>query len=127
MWICPACAAEVDTEWDICWNCTRPREGAVTQALRDEPFVLPSEACSRCGSLKRIPDAYMSASPMGGIAPMYIAWNTQPHALVWKAPIMSPLRAQVCGGCGYIEWYARDPELLWEAYRQRDARTESED
>ena len=25
-WICPACGEPVETDFDLCWNCTRPRD-----------------------------------------------------------------------------------------------------
>ena len=42
----------------------------------------------------------------------------KPHARLIKGGVRVPLKAQVCGTCGYTELYAKDPARLLEAHEQ---------
>ena len=42
----------------------------------------------------------------------------KPQARLFKGGVRVPLKAQVCGTCGYTELYAKDPTRLLEAHEQ---------
>lgn len=48
-----------------------------------------------------------------------VAVDENPDAWVFKSRNYSETRAEVCGHCGYIQFFALDPALLWTAYQNR--------
>lgn len=48
-----------------------------------------------------------------------VATDEKPEAWLFKSRSFSETRAQVCGSCGYIQFFATDPGLLWQAYQNR--------
>jgi hypothetical protein len=37
MWICQDCGADVQADWDTCWNCTQTRDDVPAAAFVAEP------------------------------------------------------------------------------------------
>lgn len=73
--------------------------------------------CLRCGSSHIIPDAEINDS---NGSTLKVTVHRRPDASVFKKPVQSKTRFQVCGVCGNVELYVEDPEGLWEAYLDRD-------
>ncbi len=73
--------------------------------------------CLRCGSSSIIPDAEIIDSSGG---PLKVNVQRKPDASVFKGRVYSLTRFQVCGVCGNVEMYVKEPETLWEAYLDRD-------
>ena len=76
--------------------------------------------CLRCGSSAVVPDARLTDRDGSGHQTSEVEVTRRPEAWIFKEQERSPLRAQVCGVCGHVELFARDPEALWEAYRDRE-------
>lgn len=129
MWICPHCGADVQADWAVCWNCTRPREG-VQPAELPEPAGIPSspagryEQCPRCQSSRGIPYAEVVDTRAPSAVAIYVPMH--PNALLLRGGTRSKLRAWVCGSCGYTELYADDPQSLWEIYRRSQENDQSD-
>lgn len=70
-----------------------------------------SGKCPKCSSKKIIPDAM----PIGGeLNGLFVSIFKKPNAAVFKKRRMSALAASVCGGCGYVEFYAKNLHFLFE-------------
>lgn len=44
--------------------------------------------------------------------------DTKPSAIFFKGRCYGPMRASICGSCGYTEFYATNPEELYDAYQE---------
>jgi predicted nucleic-acid-binding Zn-ribbon protein len=69
--------------------------------------------CPKCGSGESIPDVQVIDHghlnmPMALCATVY----RDPDATFFKSPASHRFRAQVCGGCGYTEFYVDKPASL---------------
>ncbi len=80
---------------------------------------MPNEQkrCPKCGSSEWIPDLTLESKGAVGIGDVVAQVECHPHALLFKGLIRSPLKATVCGNCGFTELYANDPHDLLAAYR----------
>lgn len=79
-----------------------------------------SEACAKCNSPKLIRDALaLDRDDYNAEGEMNVAVDEKPAALIFKQRIRSSVSAVVCGDCGYIEFYADDPDRLYRADRNR--------
>lgn len=120
MWICQACGADVQDDWDVCWRCTQPRDGApppTTGPLIQEADM-QREVCPKCHSSMVIPDVQVGAFQAGNLHHLWLSIPENPDALIFKNLAYSALRAWVCGRCGYSELYTTQPDLLWDAYQR---------
>lgn len=43
--------------------------------------------------------------------------DAQPSAMVFKQAARSAIHASVCSSCGYVEFYADDPQTLYDAFQ----------
>lgn len=48
-----------------------------------------------------------------------VAVDEYPDALMFKQRIYSAVDADVCGECGFIQFYAKSPKILWTAYQNQ--------
>ena len=77
------------------------------------------DLCPRCGSDRLIYDAKVEDRSKNGRHKLEVLVGfNDPDALLFTAPIRAELRAAICGNCGWVGLFVRDPELLWEAYNQ---------
>lgn len=76
-----------------------------------------AEQCPRCGSDRLIHDAKVEDRSKHGRhkLELLVGFN-DPDALLFTDPIRAELRATICGSCGHVALFVREPELLWEAY-----------
>jgi len=56
--------------------------------------------------------------------PLAVGMYRRPRALFGKGPFQSPLRAWICGNCGYSELYIENPQELKHIYKQTKGGTE---
>jgi hypothetical protein len=49
-----------------------------------------------------------------------VAVDESPDAFIFKKRVFSEVDADVCGECGFIQFYAKDPEALWTAYQNQE-------
>ena len=126
MWICQACGADVQDDWDVCWNCTRARDGRPLPESdvpsTTEPFTDETEMkrglCPKCHSNTIMPNVRVSDFLAGNTRQLWLTIPENPHALIFKNLVPSAVRAWVCGRCGYTEFYAEEPALLWDTYQR---------
>lgn len=48
-----------------------------------------------------------------------VAVDEYPDALMFKQRVYSPVDADVCGDCGFTQFYAKSPQILWTAYQNQ--------
>jgi hypothetical protein len=48
-----------------------------------------------------------------------VAVDEAPEAFIFKKRVYSEVDADVCGECGFIQFYAKNPEILWTAYENQ--------
>lgn len=48
-----------------------------------------------------------------------VAVDEYPDALIFNQRVHSVVKAEVCGGCGFIQFYATNPAMLWTAYQNQ--------
>ncbi|MBS1796588.1 MAG: hypothetical protein JSS81_22335 [Acidobacteria bacterium] len=48
-----------------------------------------------------------------------VAVDEEPDALIFKHRSYSDVRAEVCAFCGYVGFYAENPQILWTAYQKQ--------
>lgn len=78
------------------------------------------DVCAKCGSEKLIHDAMaIDRGDYNAEGEFSIGIDEKPAALIFKQRIRSNVAAVVCGDCGYIEFYAENPDNLYQAYRNR--------
>ena len=67
-----------------------------------------------------IPDArLLDRGDADARKPAEVGVVRNPEAVLFKGEVRAPLRAQICGECGYVELYAQNPGALWSAYLDR--------
>ena len=72
------------------------------------------EKCPKCGSTRVMNDVRIVAGSLEEGVTVQVQKN--PHAKLFKGTVGVPLKARVCGECGYAELYASDPASLLEAH-----------
>lgn len=72
--------------------------------------------CPKCGSTEIIADA--EAVDHAGLTDLSVATFRKPDAILFKGQTGSTLSAWVCGDCGYVEFYADEPERLKTAFAE---------
>lgn len=78
--------------------------------------------CTRCGSDGVIPRLrVIDRGDDNARYDLQVEVQRRPNAVFFKRPERSALTAQVCGACGYTEFYVDAPRALYTAYRQADA------
>ena len=76
--------------------------------------------CPDCNSQKIIKSAKaLDRGDANGNHIMQIAVDEKPDALIFKQRNYSTIKAEVCGDCGFIQFYAENPNLLWMAYQNQ--------
>ena len=71
--------------------------------------------CVRCQSDKMIPDLQI-VDQMGHYLRLAVSVNEHPEAMMFKGKHYGPVRARVCGSCGYLETYVENPAESYDAY-----------
>ena len=81
------------------------------------------QRCGKCGSESVVPHARITDRPGSGgeTADLKVTVIRNRQALFFEKSI-SGLKATVCGACGFVELYAKEPGSLWDAYLE-DERT----
>ena len=72
------------------------------------------EQCPKCGSTRVMNDVRIIDGSFE--EDLSVQVQKTPHAMLFKGSVGVPLKAQVCGACGYAELYASDPARLLEAH-----------
>lgn len=71
-------------------------------------------ACAKCGSTALIRSAQLTPfhGPHGIRQELAVQVEKDPMAMINKETIRSPLKMRVCGGCGLVEFYVKNPGEL---------------
>jgi hypothetical protein len=77
-----------------------------------------AQRCLNCGSARLIRGVSLEDSAMsGGNAKIHaISFATRPEALIFTEKVYGDVTGVVCGSCGYIAFFASNPEELYEQY-----------
>lgn len=76
-----------------------------------------SEMCPKCKSTQVIKRARIADRGHGNATTdLCVELYENPDAMIFKGTRRVPLRAWVCGSCGYTELYVDNPEDLWDFY-----------
>ena len=82
-----------------------------------------TDNCEKCGSNKIIPKAkVIDRGDYNAEGDLAISVDEKPDAFVFKQRIRSGVTAKVCGDCGFMEFYADDPQALYSAYLNQEPR-----
>jgi predicted RNA-binding Zn-ribbon protein involved in translation (DUF1610 family) len=72
--------------------------------------------CPECSSEKIVKDAFTSTVEGGKLS---IAVDEHPNNLIMKSRKLSAVSVQVCGECGFVQFFAKFPAILWSAYQNQ--------
>lgn len=79
-----------------------------------------NQTCAKCHSEKIIPDATVIDRGDYSVEDEFsVAVDEKPDALMFKKRMRSDVGATVCGDCGYVEFYAKEPQNLYAAYQNK--------
>jgi hypothetical protein len=74
--------------------------------------------CRQCGSARIIPEVFVMDRQEGPPAPLTVRVHGDPQAWIFKDTLYGNLSARICGDCGYTELWVKNPNELYEKYRQ---------
>ncbi|QDU59064.1 hypothetical protein [Aeoliella mucimassa] len=78
-----------------------------------------SGQCPKCGSNHVIEDAKaIDHYDYGVQQEMQVGVDRNPNAWIFKAQAKSAVSAWLCAECGYVEFYADDPNTLAKAVQE---------
>jgi hypothetical protein len=72
--------------------------------------------CTKCGSTKVIPNVQVHDQGHYSDGHLKVIIAQDPKALIFKQNKLTPLKAQICGECGFTEFVVEDPHMLYDAY-----------
>jgi hypothetical protein len=77
-----------------------------------------AQQCLNCGSEKLVRGISLEDSAFGGgNARIHaISLATRPQALIFTEKVYADITGVVCGACGYIAFFASNPEELYAQY-----------
>ena len=75
-----------------------------------------NQNCTKCGSDRVMSEARFE-SLIAGDGHINVHIYKKPDALFFKGTLKSELRAHVCGSCGYVETYIKNPGEIWDTYK----------
>ena len=74
--------------------------------------------CPECDSENIIEHARLSSRGESCGTPL-IAVDEKPYAAFFRKTSSSDISIKVCGDCGFIRFYAFNPNVLWTAYQNQ--------
>ncbi len=75
-----------------------------------------TDKCSKCGSTAIVPRAMVADTNQAREYDLKLRVDAQPSAIMFKQAARSAVHACVCSSCGYVEFYADDPQTLYDAF-----------
>jgi hypothetical protein len=72
--------------------------------------------CAKCGSTDLIRDGVVFDFDRVGIGRLHAGFLANPDAIFMKGKTFNPVRARICGHCGYIEMFVVDSKELFQEY-----------
>jgi ferredoxin-like protein FixX len=74
--------------------------------------------CLECGSQRIIPNVKALDYNDGAYYDLKISVDENPQAFIFKNRNYSDVKAKVCADCGFIHFFAGNPEILWSTYQK---------
>lgn len=79
--------------------------------------------CAKCGSQQVMSNVRVAdRAHYNAVADLSAVVYEDPGAMVFRGATDSALRARICAGCGFTEFYAESAGSLWEAYQKAGGR-----
>ena len=77
--------------------------------------------CSKCQSEKMISNVHVrDYADLMSVTPLSVEIYEKPEAMIFKGTSYeTPLKAWICGECGYTELYVENPQQLYSTYLNR--------
>lgn len=69
--------------------------------------------CIHCGSDRIVPNVTVH-----GEQELALGVMADPGAILFKGWESTTLTARVCGNCGFTQFFAKNPALVWSVYQQ---------
>ena len=76
--------------------------------------------CLECGSERIVSDVKVIDYNENSARDLQVAVDENPDALIFKQRNYSTVKAKVCADCGYIHFFATNPQMLWQTYQNRE-------
>jgi predicted RNA-binding Zn-ribbon protein involved in translation (DUF1610 family) len=73
----------------------------------------PAAKCPHCGSDKLIPNALVCE-----VQSVRVIVMSDPNAILFKGRESEEVTARVCGNCGFVQLFAKNPAVLYSVYQQ---------
>jgi hypothetical protein len=126
-WTCQRCRCEVPDTMDACWNCGADRDGVPDPDFEKEPADTPLSdgsspklrrglRCSKCGSMKVIPDATIEDQGHRSDGYLRVVVYGRPSAIIMKDRMYGVLTADICADCGHAELKVANAQNLFNHY-----------
>ena len=81
-----------------------------------------AETCAKCGSARVIPMAKMHDQGQYSDGKLKATIQKKPDAWIFKGTVGVPLRARICGDCGFTELFAEKADALYKAWTRAAAK-----
>ena len=76
--------------------------------------------CAKCSSNKIIPNAIViDRGDYNAESNLSVAIDGDPNALFFKERSRFPVKAKVCGDCGFTEFYVENPASIYVAFQNQ--------
>ena len=87
--------------------------------LPDErPWSEEKSRCAKCGSERIVANVGVFDQGQYSDGTLKVVFEQKPEAWFFKRPVLSALRATICGVCGYTEMFVENPQEIYEAARR---------
>lgn len=74
--------------------------------------------CGKCGSLRVIPNSRVLSCLDRPDLGLVAVIARKPRAAFFRGEVQTKLSARICGDCGYTEFFADDPGVLFDAHHE---------
>jgi ribosomal protein S27AE len=81
-------------------------------------MAIQQHICARCGSSKSMALPLLSHGYGLSVLSLVVRVLRNPRALFNKKAFETRLVAWICGDCGHVEVFVKEPQELWDAYCQ---------
>ena len=78
-----------------------------------------TDKCVRCGSKKIADDVrVVDKTAHSSVGDLSVEAYDDPSAMIFKGTHSSPLRARLCGDCGYVDLYAVNFQEIYATHKK---------
>jgi predicted nucleic-acid-binding Zn-ribbon protein len=88
-----------------------------------EPFFMRDSICPKCGCKEILSDVkILDRAHLNAPHDLSVAVYANPHALIFRGEVSSPLSAYICSECGFTEFYVDRPKALLKATQDKETK-----